>query len=101
MCVANGVRDTQMGFQEKKSPGVFIITLFCTVRALRWTDPQPRSLMRGGQAQHCASLPTLVIFDIPRKVFKRLSKNLQKPGKLYCATVFCAVLWVLKVPFSR
>jgi hypothetical protein len=36
--------------------------------------------MRGGQALHCAFLLVLVMFDIPRKIFKRLSTNLQKHG---------------------
>jgi hypothetical protein len=34
--------------------------------------------MRGGQAWHCAFLLVLAIFDIPRKIFKRLSKNFSK-----------------------
>ncbi len=78
--------------------------------------PKPTNLMRGGQAQYCAFLPVSVIFDIPRKIFKWLRENSQIPGKLYCVNVFyaviwvsqdplitlviCAVIWVLKVPFS-
>jgi len=50
--------------------------------------------MRDGQAQHCAFLPVSAIFDIPRKIFKQLSKNLQKSGKLYVVTVFYAAIWV-------
>ncbi len=57
--------------------------------------------MRGDQARHCAFLLVLVICDIPRKVFKLLSKNLQKPGKLYCVTVFCVLIWVITIPFSH
>ncbi len=44
--------------------------------------PQPTNLMRGGQAQHSAFPPVLVISDIPRKIFKWLSKNLEEPGEL-------------------
>jgi hypothetical protein len=59
-----------------------MITLH-TVRALRAVDlPLPTNLMRGGQARHCAFLPVSAIFDIPRKIFKPLSKNFQKSGKL-------------------
>ncbi len=56
--------------------------------------PQPTNLMRGSRVRYSAFLPVLVLFDIPRKIFKRLSKNLQKPSKLYCVTVFYAVIWV-------
>ncbi len=61
--------------------------------------PQPTNLMRGGQAWHCGLLLVLVTFDIPRNIFKQLNKTLQKPCKQYCVIVFCAVIWVLKVPF--
>ncbi len=56
-------------------PGVFILTLYsaCPVVDL----PQPTNLMRRGQARPCAILPVSVIIDILRKIFKRLSKNLQ------------------------
>jgi hypothetical protein len=54
--------------------------------------------MGGGQARHCVFLLVLVMFDILRKIIKRPSKNLQKPGKLYCVTVFYAVIWVSKGP---
>jgi hypothetical protein len=50
--------------------------------------PNQPIFMRGDQAPHCAFLPVLVIFDILRKIFKWLSKNLQKPGALYWLTYF-------------
>ncbi len=56
--------------------------------------PKPTNLMRGGQAWHCVFLLVSVIFDILRKIFKQLSKNCQKPGKLLCVTVFNAVIWL-------
>jgi hypothetical protein len=78
---------------------VFIITLY-TVCALRAVDlPWLTNLMRGGQAQHCAFLPVSAIFDIPRKIFKRLSKNLQKPGKLLCVTDFMLRYGFLEIHF--
>ncbi len=55
--------------------------------------------MRGGQARHCAFLPVSAIFDIPRKIFKQLSKNLQKPGKLLCVTDFMLRYGSLEIPF--
>jgi hypothetical protein len=44
--------------------------------------PKSTNLMRGGQVQHFAFLLVLVTYDIMRKIFKQLSKNFQKPGKL-------------------
>jgi hypothetical protein len=56
----------------------FIITLH-TVCALQAVDLlEPTNLMRGGQARHCAFLQVSVIFDISRKIFKGISKNVQK-----------------------
>ncbi len=49
--------------------------------------------MKGGQAQHLAFLPILVTLD--------RSKSLQRPGKLYYVTVYCAVIWVFQIPLSR
>ncbi len=46
--------------------------------------------MRGGHARHCAFLLGSIIFGIPRKIFKWLSKDLQKPGMLVW---LCVVLW--------
>jgi hypothetical protein len=56
--------------------------------------------MKGGQAQHLAFLPVLVTLDNTRKIFKWLSKSLQRPGKLYYVTVYYAVIWVFKIPLS-
>jgi hypothetical protein len=42
--------------------------------------------------QHLAFLLVLVNFD--------LSKSLQRPGKLYCLTVYCAMIWVFKISLS-
>ncbi len=63
-----------------------------SVRALQWIIFQPTNLMKGGQAQHLAFLPVLVTLD--------LSKSLQRPGKLYYVTVYCAVIWVFNIPLS-
>jgi hypothetical protein len=46
--------------------------------------------MKGGQVQHLAFLPISLTLD--------LSKSLQRPGKLYYVTVYCAVIWVFKIP---
>jgi hypothetical protein len=48
--------------------------------------------MKGGQAQHLAFLPISVTLD--------LRKSLQRPGKLYYVTVYCAVIWIFKIPLS-
>ncbi len=74
--------------------GVFIKPCYVQCGPCSGRYPQLTNLMRGDQAQYSAFLPVSVIFDIPRKIFKRLSKNLQKPDKLYYVTVFNAVIWV-------
>ncbi len=54
--------------------------------------------MRGGQAWHCVFLPVSAILDILTKIFKRLSKNLQKPGKLWFVTDFMLQYGSLEIP---
>jgi hypothetical protein len=53
--------------------------------------------MRGGQVQHFVLLLVLVTHDNTRTIFRQLSKNLQRPGKLYYVTVYYAMLWVFKI----
>jgi hypothetical protein len=81
--------------------GVFIIPYYVQRMLCGGKNPQLTNRIRGGQEEHSAFLLVLVIFDIPRKIFKRLSTNLQKSGKLYYVTVLYAFIWVFKVPLSR
>ncbi len=56
--------------------------------------------MRGDQAQHFVFLPVLAIFDIPGKIFKRLSKNFSKNLVSYYVWLYF-MLWYgsLEIPF--
>ncbi len=71
-------------------PGVFIIPCLSA-----------RSVMDNIQDQANLRKVAKCALSVPAGLGNpRLGKGLQGPGKLYYVTVYCAVIWVFKIPLS-